>query len=73
MIKVFLDTSFAIALSAVTDQNQRKAVQIANQIEANGTRLVTTQAILLEIGNTLSKQRYRDSAIQLLESLEADG
>lgn len=72
MIKVFLDTSFAIDLSAVTDQNHRKAVQIANQIEADGTRLVTTQAILLEIGNALSKQRYRDSAIQLLESLEAD-
>jgi len=34
--------------------------------------LVTTQAILLEIGNALSKQRYRAAAIQLLESLEAD-
>jgi predicted nucleic acid-binding protein len=33
---------------------------------------VTTQAILLEIGNALSKQRYRVAAIQLLESLEAD-
>ena len=35
-------------------------------------RLVTTQAILLEIGNALSKQKYRSAAIQLLESLEAD-
>jgi uncharacterized protein len=34
--------------------------------------LVTTQAILLGTGNSLSKQKYRAAAIQLLESLEAD-
>ncbi len=68
----FLDTSFAIALSSVTDQNHVQGVKLANQIETNGTRLVTTQAILLEIGNALSKQRYRAAAIQLLASLETD-
>ncbi|NMG60602.1 PIN domain-containing protein [Geitlerinema sp. P-1104] len=72
MTEVFLDTSFAIALSSVTDKNHARAVEIANQIESNSTRLVTTQAILLEIGNALSKQRYRAAAIQLLESLETD-
>ncbi|AFZ45540.1 hypothetical protein PCC7418_3426 [Halothece sp. PCC 7418] len=56
MIEVFLDTSFAIALSSVSDKNHLKAVQIANQLEKNQTRLVTTQAILLEIGNALSKK-----------------
>ncbi|MFM6253122.1 MAG: type II toxin-antitoxin system VapC family toxin, partial [Dolichospermum sp.] len=72
MNEVFLDTSFAIALSSVTDQKHARAVELANQIETNRTLLVTTQAILLEIGNALSKQRYRASAIQLLESLETD-
>ena len=72
MAELFLDTSFAIALSSVTDQNHVRAVKLANQIEADGTRLVTTQAILLEIGNSLSKQKYRAAAIQLLESLETD-
>jgi uncharacterized protein len=72
MIEVFLDTSFAIALSSITDQNHVKAVELAGQLETNKTHLVTTQAILLEIGNALSKQRYRASAIQLLESLETD-
>ena len=72
MIEVFLDTSFAIALSSVTDHNHVRAVQLANQLEANRTRLVTTQAILLEIGNALSKQKYRIAAIQILESLETD-
>ncbi|BAM51183.1 MULTISPECIES: type II toxin-antitoxin system VapC family toxin [unclassified Synechocystis] len=72
MTEVFLDTSFAIALSSITDQNHVRAIQLANQIEANKIRLVTTQGILLEIGNALSKQRYRKAAIQLLESLETD-
>jgi uncharacterized protein len=72
MTEIFLDTSFAIALSSVTDQNHVRAVQLANQIETDKTCLVTTQAILLEIGNALSKQRHRVAAIQLLESLETD-
>jgi predicted nucleic acid-binding protein len=72
MSEVFLDTSFTIALSSVTDQNHLQAVKLANQIEADGTRLVTTQAILLEIGNSLSKQKFRAAAIQLLESIETD-
>jgi uncharacterized protein len=72
MTEIFLDTSFAIALSSVTDQNHVRAVKLANQIETNKTHLVTTQAILLEIGNSLSKQKYRAAAIQLLDSLETD-
>jgi uncharacterized protein len=72
MAEVFLDTSFAIALSAVTDQNHARAVQIAEQLELSNTRLVTTQAILLEIGNSLSKKRYRLAAIALLDSLASD-
>jgi uncharacterized protein len=71
MREFFLDTSFAIALSAVTDQNHVKAVELAEQIESQNISLVTTQAILLEIGNALSKQKYRIAAIQLLESLES--
>lgn len=72
MTEVFLDTSFAIALSSVTDQNHARAVKLANQIETDRYCLVTTQVILLEIGNSLSKQKYRTAAIQLLESIEAD-
>jgi uncharacterized protein len=72
MVEVFLDTSFAIALSAVTDQNHGRAVQIAEQLELSNTRLATTQAILLEIGNSLSKRRYRAAAIVLLDSLTSD-
>jgi predicted nucleic acid-binding protein len=72
MSEMFLDSSFAIALSATSDQFHRKAVEISGLIEAQSIRLITTHAVLLEIGNALSRQRYRRAAIQLLTSLHAD-
>jgi len=34
--------------------------------------LVTTRTVLVEIGNALSKPRYRPAAVRLLYALEAD-
>ena len=72
MAEVFLDTAYAIALSSPQDLFHRRANKLADRIEAEGTRLVTTRAVLLEIGNALPKQRYREAAIRLLVALEAD-
>jgi predicted nucleic acid-binding protein len=72
LAEVFLDTAYAIALSSPNDQFNPQAIALAEQLEARGSRLVTTRAVLLEIGNALSKQRYRQAAVQLLDSLEAD-
>jgi Predicted nucleic acid-binding protein, contains PIN domain len=41
MNEVFLDTSFAIALSSITDQHHAIAVQLADQLQATQARLVT--------------------------------
>jgi len=70
--EVFLDTAYAITLSSPNDQFHTRAVALAEQLEALGTRLVTTRAVLLEIGNALAKPRYRHAAVQLLTALEAD-
>ncbi len=70
--KVFLDTAYAIALSSPKDEHHEKALQLADEIEAGQIRLVTTRAVFFEIGNALTRQRYRAAAITLLESLEAD-
>ena len=72
MSKVFLDTSYAVALSASTDENHHRAAELADELEAAGTRFVTTRAILLEIGNALAKVRHRSAAIRLLNALEND-
>lgn len=72
MTEVFLDTSYAIALSAPNDEHHERAVKLAEGLEADGTRLITTRAIILEIGNALVKARYRNSAVELLDALEND-
>ena len=71
-IEVFLDAAYAIALSVPKDSYHKRAVLLADELEASKTRLVTTRAVMLEIGNALSKQRYRHAAVELLLSLEAD-
>jgi hypothetical protein len=40
--EVFLDTAYAIALSSPNDQFHTHAVALAEQLEATGTRLVTS-------------------------------
>jgi len=70
--EVFLDTSFAIALSAPHDNLHERATQWAGLLETAGTRLVTTQAVMLEIGNALSKKPHRHGAVILLNALVAD-
>lgn len=70
--EVFLDTAYAIALSSPGDQFHTKAAELAEQMEQDGTRIITTRAVLLEIGNALGKQRYRANAVALLEAMEED-
>ena len=70
--EVFLDTAYALALSSPKDLFHQQATHLADEIEAAGVRLVTTRAIMLEIGNAFSRRRRRQAGIGLLEALEAD-
>jgi predicted nucleic acid-binding protein len=71
-IEMFLDTAYAIALSSPGDDYHDLAAALAGQIKSTGARLVTTRAVMLEIGNSLSRQRFRHIANRLLSALEAD-
>jgi hypothetical protein len=70
--EVFLDSSYAIALATPKDRFHAEASRLATEMEHARTRLVTTRAVLLEIGNALAKQRYRDAAIRLFEAIHSD-
>ena len=61
--KVFLDTSFSIALSIVKDEFHQRAIELAQQVNAAQSEIITTQAVNLEIGNALSKLKYQQSAL----------
>jgi uncharacterized protein len=68
----FLDSSYAIALAATSDQLHHRATELAEELENRQRQLITTRAVLFEIGNALSKQRYREAASNLLASIESD-
>ena len=69
---VFIDTAYAIALASGKDIFHERAIQLAEEARRSGVRLVTTRGVVLEIGNALSRQRYRQAAIKLLTALETD-
>ena len=70
--EVFLDASYAIALAARNDQYHERAEALAERCEEGRVRLITTRAVLLEIGNSLARQRYRGAARKLLAAMEGD-
>lgn len=70
--RVFLDTAYAIALSSTSDRHHEQALLLSEELEADSARLVTTHAIVIEIGDALAKLRYRQASVDLLGALEAD-
>ena len=70
MADVFVDTSFVVALVNKNDQNHRLALNLSRQF--TGQRLVTTDAILLEIGNALSRNFKRQCIETIEDFLTAD-
>ncbi len=72
MAKIFLDASYAIALSSPRDKHHKKALKLATELEIKNHQMVTTHAVVLEIGNSLAKFRFREAAIELIDSIEND-
>ncbi len=69
---VFLDTSFSIALTIEKDNYHERAIDLTEQIGIAETRIFTTQAVILEIGNSLSKLKYRRAAVGIIQRLQND-
>lgn len=72
MNEVFLDASYAIALASTKDTHHRRALELAQQLEASQNRLITTQPVVFEIGNALSRLSHRRAATLLIDSIEQD-
>ena len=64
MADAFVDTSFVVALVNGKDQNHSLALDLAERFAAR--QLVTTDAILLEIGNALSRN-FKRECVQIIE------
>lgn len=57
---LFVDTGYIIALINSTDQHYQKALQLSKKYEEYP--IITTDAILLEIGNALSRIARQEAA-----------
>ena len=57
---LFVDTGYIIALINSTDQYYQKALELSKKYE--GYPIITTDAILLEIGNALSRIARQEAA-----------
>lgn len=68
----FLDTSYAIALAVPKDPFHERAIALSLELEKAKSSLITSRAIILEIGNALSRQPSRRSGVTLLQKLESD-
>jgi predicted nucleic acid-binding protein len=69
---VFLDTSHLIALASLGDVFHQKSIELARATATAGRRVVTTEAVLLDVGNSLARRRYRQGGVALLRSLTTD-
>lgn len=69
---VFLDTSHLIALASLRDTYHRKSVELGEAIAASGRQVVTTEAVLLEVGNSLARRAHRAGGTALLRTLTSD-
>ena len=67
MSAIFADTSYFLALVNPKDQWHHAADALAGR---SASALVTTRAVLLEFGNTLTAQPVRHLALRLLDSLD---
>jgi predicted nucleic acid-binding protein len=66
---VFADTSFYVALANPRDRHHGAAVRLAHRTRGP---LLTTEYVLVELGNWLSKSGDRDSFLTLIEQINAD-
>mgnify|MGYP001425776723 CR=1 FL=1 len=68
MTTVFVDTAALVALGNRQDQWHAQAVQLSRQLTLSGCRFVTTDAVLLEVGNTFSRAAYKPVALRLIDT-----
>jgi predicted nucleic acid-binding protein len=66
---IFIDTGYILALINTSDEHHERASAIASEIVG---RFVITEAVLTEVGNTLSRLRWRSASVATIEDLRSD-
>lgn len=66
---VFIDTGYVLALLNTGDEHHDRAAMAARQVKPP---FVTTEAVLTEIGNALSRARWRALGYATIQDLRVD-
>ncbi len=66
---IFIDTGYILALANTADQYHQQARNAALVVQPP---FVTTEAVLVEIGNSFSKVRWRNLGIDTIHDLRSD-
>lgn len=66
---LFVDTNYLLALVNTQDEYHEWAQNLAEQ---NTERLITTEAILTEFANSLTKPQWRQLAVDTINDLRDD-
>lgn len=66
--RIFVDTSFVLALINERDQYHDQAEKLSHKFE--NSPLITTDAVLLEIGNAMAKD-FREEAVEIIKVLRS--
>ncbi len=69
---VFLDAAYAIALAVPEDEFHPKAAALAREMQLRRTPMITTEAILLEIGDALGRPKFRLAGVKLIRAILRD-
>jgi uncharacterized protein len=69
MNRVFADSSFYVALMSDRDEHHAKAVALSRDFFGH---ITTSDFVLMEVGNSLSRTADRSLFLELLEMLVAD-
>ena len=68
---VFWDTAAFVALGNAKDDLHQMAVTVSQELAQAEARVLTTEAVLIEVANTFSKVAWRPIAWQIIEAVQA--
>lgn len=72
MNDLFLDTGYVVALISDKDQHRQRAQELSQEIKRSRPRIVTTQAILVEMSNALAAPDHRGTVAAYIEMLRRE-
>ena len=70
--KVFVDTSFLVALLNSSDADHALALSLQSETKAQRTRKVTSEYVLMELGDGLARLKFHQLASRLISLVRQD-